>query len=65
MKAKIFNGRLLLIRGDKELTARCYHAGVIDCDTRCPHLDDSEPGIIRLTCGGTDVVLERAEDEDE
>ena len=30
------------------------------CHSECPHLDDSEPGCIRLSCGGIDVVFENS-----
>lgn len=29
------------------------------CATNCPHLDTGDENIIRLTCGGTDVVFEK------
>ena len=66
MKVK-FNrfGGMSIIRNGVEYEAYCGIAPNRLCGLCCPHLDDSEPGVIRLTCGGTDVVLERADGEDE
>jgi hypothetical protein len=62
MKATIENLGLTLLRGELPVAATCPFAhgglGIRPCDLRCPHLDISEPGVIRLTCGGTDVVFE-------
>ena len=62
MKGFLDGGNLKLQRGGGWCECRCpfYERA---CSMRCPHLDDSEVGMIRLTCGGTDVVIERTDHE--
>ena len=62
MKAQIKNNRLFLCRETGEILAHCPF-GCCGCMISCPHLDDSDPAVIRLTCGGTDVFFERVTDD--
>ncbi|MDD4818141.1 MAG: hypothetical protein PHI85_09250 [Victivallaceae bacterium] len=62
MKAYIKKNRLFLRRAAGELLAYCPF-GCCGCMISCPHLDDSDPAVIRLTCGGTDVVFDRVAED--
>jgi hypothetical protein len=52
------NGVLMVKRGKKEVMMLCPFREHTACANFCPHLDDSDKNVIRLTCGGTDVAIE-------
>ncbi len=58
MKATITSaGKLVKQTARGDAIAICPFGGPHQpCNIRCPHLDATDPGVIRLTCGGTDVV---------
>lgn len=55
------HGNLIKITAKGYVLAFCpFNGAGRNCNLSCPHLDDSEPEYIRLTCGGTDLVFENA-----
>ena len=56
----IQDGVLRLERNGQTLQASCnFSATPRCCSIACPHLDDSDDDCIHLTCGGTDVCVEK------